>query len=73
MSCARGCCPTQGEHYRSLTIVGRLPSKPRVQEGRDQQGHRFKATTDELNNTVTQRAGDRQDVTVRPTIPPPIF
>jgi hypothetical protein len=38
---------------------------PKVTEGRDQQGKRFKATTDELNNTVTQRAGDRQDVLIR--------
>jgi hypothetical protein len=38
-----------------------------VKEGRDENGQRFKATTDELNNTVTQRAGDRQDVLIRAT------
>jgi hypothetical protein len=36
-----------------------------VREGRDDSGHRFKAVTDELNNTVTQRYGDRQDVHIR--------
>ena len=47
-------------------INGPLPSKPRVEEGRDEHGHRYKATTDENNATVTQRAGDRQDVVIRP-------
>jgi hypothetical protein len=47
-------------------INGPLPSKGRVKEGRDSDGNRFKATTDEAGNTVTQRAGDRQDVNIRP-------
>ena len=47
-------------------INGPLPSKPRVREGRDENGDRYKAVTDENNATVTQRAGDRQDVTIRP-------
>ena len=48
-------------------INGPLPSKPKVREGRGEHG-RFKATTDELGNTVTQHSkGDRQDVLVRPT------
>jgi hypothetical protein len=47
-------------------ITGGLPSKPKVKEGRGKHG-RYKATTDELGNTVTQHAkGDRQDVHVRP-------
>lgn len=47
-------------------INGPLPSKPQVQEGTGEHG-RYKATTDELGNTVTQHSkGDRQDVTVRP-------
>ena len=47
-------------------ISGPLPSKPKVVEGRDEDGERFKAVTDENNATVTQRAGDRQDVVIRP-------
>lgn len=31
MSCARGCCPTQNEHYRSL-VVRPVVSTMRVQE-----------------------------------------
>lgn len=65
MSCAKGCCETQRDHYRSIQWAGQLPSKPKVVEGKDENGHRFKATTDELNNTVTQRHGDRQDVLIR--------
>ena len=39
----------------------------RVREGRRSDGVRFKATTDELNTTVTEHAvGDRQDVHIRP-------
>jgi hypothetical protein len=43
----------------------------RVKEWRTDDGQRHKATTDELNNTVTQHARpnhteDRQDVTIRP-------
>jgi hypothetical protein len=50
-----------------LLTVGVLPggrSRSKVREGRDETG-RFKAITDELGNTVTERAGDRQDVTIR--------
>jgi hypothetical protein len=64
MACARGCCPDQKTHYRSIQWAGQ--GAPRVKEGRDKDGHRFKAVTDELNNTVTQRHGDRQDVLIRP-------
>lgn len=42
-------------------------TKPAVKEWTSDDGERHKATTDELNNTVTQHArGDRQDVLIRP-------
>lgn len=56
--------PVDLERLRSVGVIGRR-SGPRVAEGRDANGDRFKAVTDELNNTVTQRAGDRQDVLIR--------
>lgn len=51
------------EKMRSIGAISRR-SGDRVREGRDRDGARFKATTDELGNTVTERAGDRQDVTI---------
>ena len=53
--------PIDREKLLSLHIGKR--TRPRVTEGRDDSG-RWKSTTDELNNTVTERA-DRQDVTIR--------
>ena len=53
--------PIDREKLLSLHVGKR--TKPRVREGRDDTG-RWKSTTDELNNTVTERA-DRQDVTIR--------
>lgn len=42
-------------------------TKDKVREWRSDDGERHKATTDELNNTVTKHAnGDRQDVMLRP-------
>ena len=42
-------------------------TRDQVREGRRADGVRFKATTDELNTTVTEHAkGDRQDVHLRP-------
>ena len=41
MSCSRGCCETQGEHYRSLVILG--PSRLREAErqtGKDLDAYR---------------------------------
>lgn len=52
------------EKMRSIGSISRRTGD-QVTEGRDARGQRFKATTDELNNTVTQRAGDRQDVHIR--------
>lgn len=51
------------DKLRSIGSISRR-SGDRVREGRDDAGDRFKATTDELGNTVTQRAGDRQDVNI---------
>lgn len=34
MTCSRGCCPTQGEHYRSLVIAG-APSAKTMEQRRD--------------------------------------
>lgn len=51
------------EKLRSIRTISRR-SGDQVREGRDDQGRRYKAVTDELGNTVTQRHGDRQDVTI---------
>jgi hypothetical protein len=49
----------------TLGVISRRTGD-RVREWRSDDGERHKATTDELNNTVTQHArGDRQDVLVR--------
>jgi hypothetical protein len=52
------------EKMRSIGVISRR-SGDQVREGHDRDGHRFKATTDEIGNTVTERHGDRQDVTIR--------
>lgn len=49
----------------SIGVIGRR-SGDRVVEGRRPDGVRVKATTDELNTTVTEHADDRQDVLIRP-------
>jgi len=57
MSCARGCCETQAEHYRSL----RVSSSDR--------SHLTKVTTEkdgDLAVQVTEHWHDRQDVLVKP-------
>jgi hypothetical protein len=58
VACARGCCPTQAEHYRSVGFASSA---------------RFgmtKVTTHQDNATtkvdVTEHWGDRQDVLIRP-------
>ena len=54
--------------YRDkLLSVGHLAhgrTRDQVHEGHDKDGKRYKAVRDELGNVVTQRAGDRQDVTI---------
>ena len=57
--------PEKLEAMRSISVMGRLPSKPRVKEWTDPASGRMKATKDELGNVVTQHAkGDRQDVLI---------
>ena len=60
--------PIDREKLRSLAVIGRR-SGARVEEGRDDNGRRWQATTDEANNTVTKRHDTRgeecQDVTIR--------
>jgi hypothetical protein len=53
------------DKVRSLAVISRR-SGDRIREFRRADGVRCKATTDELNNTVTEHAqGDRQDVLIR--------
>ncbi len=55
------------EYRDKLLSVGTLAhgrTRDQVREGRDENGERFKAVKDQLGNVVTQRAGDRQDVTI---------
>jgi len=57
MSCARGCCETQAEHYRSLCIAS--PDRAQL----------TKVTTERdssLTVDVTEHWHDRQDVLVKP-------
>lgn len=56
--------PIDRAKYRSIGHLSRGRTRDRVTEGRDADGNQFKATTDQLGHTVTQRAGDRQDVTI---------
>ncbi len=61
-----GNTPVDLGKLRSIGAISRL-TKPTVKEGRRPDGVRVKATTDELNTTVTEHArGDRQDVHLRP-------
>lgn len=60
------------DKVRSLGYLARGRTRDRVREGRREDGVRFKAVTDELNNTVTQYSRDdsggdsgRQDVHIR--------
>lgn len=58
--------PVDLDKLRSVGVISRR-SGDQVTEWRGDDGERHKATTDELNNTVTQHArGDRQDVLIRP-------
>ena len=64
--------PVDLDKLRSIRVGSR--TRDRVQEGRNAEtGARYKATTDELNNTVTERSergpsgvSERQDVHLRP-------
>jgi hypothetical protein len=58
--------PIDREKLLSLSYLSRGRTRNHVREGRDTAtGERFKAVTDELGNTVTQRGDDRQDVKIR--------
>ena len=54
------------EKLRSVGVVSKR-SKPHVVEGRDHEGNRTKAVTDEAGNTVTEHnnSKDQVDVTIR--------
>jgi hypothetical protein len=58
------------ERLRSVGVLKGGRTQARVVEGRRDDGVAFKATTDELGNTVTEHntKEDRVDVTVRPQI-----
>ena len=51
--------PTRSAPRPGVPVPGRV-------EARDDDGHLVRATHDELGHTVVERAGDRQDVVVRP-------
>lgn len=52
------------EWLEKMRSIGTVSRRPQVREGRDADGARWKATRDEAGNVVTERAGDRQDVTI---------
>lgn len=56
------------EKLRSIGYLSQGRTRDRVREGRRPDGVRFKAVTDELNNTVTEHntKEDRVDVHIRP-------
>lgn len=57
MTCARGCCQTQAEHYRSLCVAA--PDRAQM----------TKITTERdssITVDVTEHWHDRQDVLVKP-------
>lgn len=60
MSCARGCCPTQREHYLSIRVAGVDRAQMTKTTLDDHGTHRV---------AVTEHYTDRQDVTVKvPTV-----
>jgi hypothetical protein len=59
MTCARGCCVTQAEHYRSLRIAS--PDRRAMTKRTECDGG------SEGSAVVTEHWHDRQDVLVRPT------
>lgn len=58
--------PIDRDKLLSLGFLARGRTRAHVREGRRADGVRTKATTDELNTTVTEHADDRQDVHLRP-------
>jgi hypothetical protein len=57
MPCARGCCATQAEHYRSLLIAS--PGRRRLRKVTT-------TVTDTATADVTEHWHDRQDVLIKP-------
>lgn len=55
--------PIDREKMRSIGQISRRYSSERITEGQDATGERWKTTTDELGNRVTERA-ERQDVVI---------
>lgn len=53
------------DREKLLSIAVGRRTRDRVVYGRDENGYATKATTDELNNTVTEHADGRQDVLIR--------
>lgn len=60
MPCARGCCDTQREHYRSLSVAA--PDRARLRKITTHEG----AVETGGDVVVTEHWHDRQDVTIRP-------
>lgn len=55
--------PIDLDKLRSIGVLRGGRTRDRVSEGKDSEGKRWKATTDQLGNTVTER-DDRQDVNI---------
>lgn len=75
MTCSRGCCPTQADHFRSLGVLGKR-SGDVIREGKSHpdSGKPWKSVTTEAG-TVTEHSGgrapgvsDRQDVNITPQV-----
>ena len=56
---------TKIDREKLLSISVGKRSRDKVVYGRDDQGQRTKAVTDELGNTVTHHSDGRQDVLIR--------
>lgn len=57
--------PIDRDKLLSVGYLSQGRTRNKVTEGKDKTGESFKAVTDELNNTVIERA-ERQDVVVTP-------
>lgn len=63
MSCARGCCATQTEHYRSLSVGRSTAARTDMTKTTT---HRGTVDGQGVTVDVTEHWHDRQDVTVKP-------
>lgn len=57
--------PLDLDKLRSIGVLRKGRTRDRVNEGKDSEGKRWKSTTDQLGNTVTESHGDRQDVNIK--------